>query len=174
MEGAFTRRRSRARGKLLWAGTLRFLGLLNAAKRCVRRKGIIVLTFHRVLADDELSQTASLPGMIVRTQTFDRFLEYAARQYDIVDLARDPEWQQRAKLKIAVTFDDGWSDSSTTAYPLACRHNIPMTIFIVPQRIGTALPFWPEQAGAVLGFSTPPTGTAEGRHGIERVIEELK
>lgn len=172
--GPFAKRKSRARGKWLWAGTLRALGLLSLAKRWVRRNGAIVLTFHRVLAEEELRQTASLPGMIVQTQTFDCFLEYLRKQCDIVDLARGPDWRQRSKLKIAVTFDDGWSDSATAAYPLARRHNVPITIFIVPRRTGVALPFWPEQAGAVLGLSTPAAGAAEGREGIERVIEELK
>jgi peptidoglycan/xylan/chitin deacetylase (PgdA/CDA1 family) len=112
--------------------------------------------------------------MIVRTQTFDRFLEYAARRCNVVDLSRDPDWRRHEKLKIAVTFDDGWSDSATTAYPLACQHRIPITIFIVPKRTGVALPFWPEQAGVLLGLSTPAAYTSESREGIEQVIEALK
>jgi peptidoglycan/xylan/chitin deacetylase (PgdA/CDA1 family) len=172
--GPFTRRTSRARKKYIWAGTLRALGLLAVTKRWVRSRGTIVLTFHRVLDEEELGQTASLPGMIVRTQTFDRFLEYAREQYDIIDLSRDPEWRRHSKLKIAITFDDGWSDSATGAYPLGRKHNVPMTIFIVPQRTGVALPFWPEQAGAMLRLSAPVAGLPESRDGIERVIEELK
>jgi len=174
MGGPFTRRKSRARGKLLWAVVLRALGLLGAARAWVRRHGIIVLTFHRVLADEELCQTASLPGMIVRTPTFDRFLEYAANQCDVVDLSLDLDWRRHEKLKIAVTFDDGWSDSAITAYPLACQYRVPITIFIVPKRTGVALPFWPEQAGVLLALSTPGPYAAESREGIEQVIEELK
>src|SRR5262245_32432732 len=83
MGGPFTRRRSRARGKSLWAVVLRALGLLRIARMWVRRNGVIVLTFHRVLAEAELNQTASLPGMIVGRHTFDRFLEYATTQCEV-------------------------------------------------------------------------------------------
>src|SRR5215469_2286045 len=172
--GPFARRKARARGKLIWARALRALGLLSLARRWVRRNGAIVLTFHRVLGERELNQTASLPGMIVRSRTFDHFLEYLGKECDVVDLSRDPDWRQQAKLKVAVTFDDGWSDSATSAYPLARHHNVPITIFIVPQRTGIAWPFWPEQAGAVHGLNTPAAKAIEDREIIEQVIEGLK
>jgi peptidoglycan/xylan/chitin deacetylase (PgdA/CDA1 family) len=167
----FTRRTSRAWAKFFWAATLRLLGILALAKAYARRHGIVVLTFHRVLAEEELKRTVSLPGMIVRSRTFDEFLEYAHRQFEIVDLAQDPDWRQRSNLRIAVTFDDGWSDNATVAFPLARKHNVPVTIFIVPERTGAALPFWPEQAASMLGLNSPLGGEAED---IERAIEGLK
>src|SRR5262249_12972917 len=174
MGGPFTRRRLRARGKSLWAVMLRALGLLRIARMWVRRNGVIVLTFHRVLAEAELNQTASLPGMIVRTQTFDSFLKHTVTRCDLVDLSRPPDWRRHEKLKIAVTLDDGWSDSASAAYPLACQHQVPITFFIVRKCTGVAWPFWPEQAGVLLGLSTPAAAGAQSREGIEQVIEELK
>ena len=173
LQGPFARRPLRALGKSAWAGFLRAIGILPLAKRWVRRQGTVVLTFHRVLNDAELEGTASLLGMIVRNRTFDDFLAYAARNLEIVSAGDDPEWKSNGKLKIALTFDDGWCDNATEAFPIARKHNAPITIFIVTKRIGTTLPFWPEQAASVLGLGLD-AGTQERQRSIEQTIERMK
>ena len=169
----FTRSALRAHGKTLWASLLRASGMLHLARKWVRRHGAIVLTFHRVLTDSEAQQTASLPGMIVRSSTFAGFLKYASRTCEFVDISRGPEWQSNGKLKLAVTFDDGWSDNATEAYPSARQYHAPIAIFIVPEKTGAALPFWPERTAAALDR---PAADGSGRDAvsIERVIEALK
>ena len=166
----FTRSAVRARGKLFWAGVLRATGVLALAKRWVRRHGTVVLTFHRVLGPHDLQYTGSLPGMVVQQQTFDDFLTYAARQYQWADLLHEPDWNPGARLKLAVTFDDGWSDNASIAFPLANRQRVPMAIFIVSEKLGCASPFWPERAVTVLENSPAATG----RGYIEQEIETLK
>jgi peptidoglycan/xylan/chitin deacetylase (PgdA/CDA1 family) len=166
----FTRSKARARGKLLWAGLLRGCGVLSLAKSWVRRRGIIVLTFHRVLRDSELARTASLPGMVVREQTFEQFLNHAADKYEFVDLSREPDWHSNARPRLAVTFDDGWSDNASTAFPIARKLGVPMLIFIATEKMGRALPFWPEQAASALDRFTV---RHDIRH-VERAIDNLK
>jgi len=173
MARSFTRSALRAHGKAFWAGLLRASGMLQLARNWVRRHGAIVLTFHRVLSDSEVQQTASLPGMIVRTSTFAGFLKYAAQTSEFVDLSRDPEWKPNGKLKLAVTFDDGWSDNATAAYPSARQYRAPIAIFIVPEKTGTTLPFWPERTAAALDRPTAD-GSARNAVFIERAIEALK
>jgi len=164
----------RAQGKAFWASLLRASGILFLAKRWVQRNGAIVLTFHRVLSDAELQQTASLPGMIVRDTTFSGFLKYASESCELIDVAFGPEWKPAGKLKLAVTFDDGWFDNATAAYPLAAQYKAPMVIFIVPEKIGTALPFWPERTAAALDSSASPDGSGHDADYIEHAIEKLK
>jgi len=173
MASTFTRSALRAHGKTLWAGLLRASGLLYLATNWVRRHGAIVLTFHRVLTDSEVQQTASLPGMIVRSSTFSGFLKYAAQTSEFVDLSCDPEWQPNRKLKLAITFDDGWSDNATGAYPSARQYHAPIAIFIVPEKTGTTLPFWPERTAATMDRSAKD-GSARDTLYIERAIEALK
>lgn len=174
MASPFTRPALRAQGKSFWAGVLRSSGLLYMAKKWVQSKGTIVLTFHRVLSDSELQQTASLPGMIVRSETFSGFLKYASETCEFIDLSGEPSWKPGAKLKLAVTFDDGWSDNATAAYPLACRYRAPMAIFIVPQKTGIELPFWPERTAAALDREMSTDGSPRDASYIEQAIEELK
>jgi peptidoglycan/xylan/chitin deacetylase (PgdA/CDA1 family) len=133
-----------------------------------------VLTFHRVLTDSEVQQTASLPGMIVRGSTFSGFLKYASETCEFVDLRREPEWTPGGKLKLAITFDDGWSDNATAAYPLARQYQAPMAIFIVPEKTGTALPFWPERTAVALDGRPSTDGAERNAIFIEKAIEALK
>jgi peptidoglycan/xylan/chitin deacetylase (PgdA/CDA1 family) len=173
MTSPFTRSTLRAHGKQFWAGLLRATGVLHLARKWVQRHGAVVLTFHRVLTDSEVQQTASLPGMIVRSSTFAGFLKYASETSEFLDLSRDPEWKSSGKLKLAVTFDDGWSDNATAAYPAARRCQAPIAIFIVPEKTGTTLPFWPERTAAAL--DRPATaGSERNALFIERAIEALK
>lgn len=133
-----------------------------------------MLTFHRVLTDAELQQTASLPGMVVRQKTFDAFLDYASRKYEFVDLSQNIDWQRGSKIKLAITFDDGWCDNASVAYPIACKYHAPLVIFIVAEKIGTTLPFWPERTAAVLDRRRTSPGLVQSRNYIERTIEDLK
>jgi peptidoglycan/xylan/chitin deacetylase (PgdA/CDA1 family) len=153
---------------------LRATGLLAWARWWVGRSGVLVLTFHRVLSEEELQRTMSLPGMIVRAATFDRFLEHASARWKIVDLAQQPDWSRDSRLKIAITFDDGWCDNATSAYPIARKHNVSLTIFIVPEKMGAVLPFWPEQAALCLAGAPRASDTAAHGDYVDGVIEELK
>ena len=165
---------SRARIKAFWAGLLRVSGILALAKRWVCRQGTLVLTFHRVLTDADLQQTASTLGMIVREKTFADFLAYAAKKCEFVDLSRDPDWKRASRLKLAITFDDGWTDNASVAWHIARRHEAPMTIFIVTEKLGERLPFWPERAASVLDRIAASPDPVQSRSQIEQVIEELK
>src|SRR5436305_14206605 len=105
MPSPFSRSTLRARGKVFWAGLLRASGMLSLARKWVQRHGAIVLTFHRVLSDSELQQTASQGGMIVLDQTFADFLNYASRHFEFVNPDQAPDCKPSGKLKLAVTFD---------------------------------------------------------------------
>ncbi|HEY5027010.1 MAG TPA: polysaccharide deacetylase family protein [Candidatus Angelobacter sp.] len=174
MASPFTRSALRAHGKAFWAGLLRASGMLYLARKWVQRHGAIVLTFHRILTDSELQQTASLGGMIVRKRTFDDFLKYASGACEFANLKQEPEWKGGNKLKLAVTFDDGWSDNAESAYPIARQYHVPIAIFIVPDRAGTPLPFWPERTAAALDGSPSADGLRRSAISIEKAIEELK
>jgi peptidoglycan/xylan/chitin deacetylase (PgdA/CDA1 family) len=159
---------------MFWAAFLRALGVLRISRTWVQRQGAVVLTFHRVLTDEELQLTASLPGLIVRRETFDDFLKYAAEVCHLIQAAEEPEWNCNQKLKVAITFDDGWSDNATSAYPIAQKHRAPMAIFVVPRRTGTVLPFWPERAASALDRHMSAADRVQNRSYVEQTIERLK
>jgi len=154
----------------LWARFLLITGCLWWANRQLRRRGaVLVLTFHRVLDDAEYRETCSLPGMVVRRDTFERLAACIAAKYQAVDI-QDATVLNAQKLRVMLTFDDGWKDNQTNALPVAHRFGIPLTVFVCPGLLARVLPYWPERVAALLRSATPPLSSRE----IEARIEKLK
>lgn len=136
----------------VWIAFLFSTGLLRWAKwRLGRKGGIVVLTLHRVLSSGAFPRTNSLPGMVVREETFEDLARFVSRHYEMVSLADGvPRWgSANRKPRIAFTFDDGWIDNAQTAFPIAQRYGTPFTVFVCPGQLGVEAPFWPEQVAAL-------------------------
>lgn len=165
------KRRLRRRLKPHWMRFLRFSGLIWWGKRQLLRQGsVIVLTLHRVLPDGEFENTNSPPGMVMRARTFEVMAAHVARNYRPVSLDDAIAWQRGPAdgLRIAFTFDDGWSDTADVAFPIAQRHGVPIAVFVCPLLTGRQSPFWPERVIASL--------RAGGRvpDNVSQTIESLK
>jgi peptidoglycan/xylan/chitin deacetylase (PgdA/CDA1 family) len=131
---------------------------------------VVVLMFHRVLDDPSYRQTCSLPEIVVREGTFRELIEYTARRYEPVDLRATRPGKSSSDLKVAFTFDDGWSDNYTVAFPIVRQYKIPITIFVCSGLVGKNAPFWPEQIVARLHRVQPESERGE----IMALIERLK
>jgi peptidoglycan/xylan/chitin deacetylase (PgdA/CDA1 family) len=114
--------------------------------RAAGRPPLTVLGYHRVL-DEPLEKVTSCPlGMVATREMFERQLAYAARRYRMVGL---DEIEQAAEGKRAlprracfVTFDDGWRDNYTHAFPILRRMGIPAAVFVTTDYIGASKVFW--------------------------------
>jgi peptidoglycan/xylan/chitin deacetylase (PgdA/CDA1 family) len=154
----------------LWAVALRSTGALRWAERNLRASNaVVVLIFHRVLDDDAFERTCSLPGMLVRKRTFERLAAYLAKSFEVVSLACAHSGAAR-KLRMAITFDDGWADNREPALAITAKHGVPLTVFVCPAAPSTTFPFWPERVMAVLRA----TGEYQLITGAEETIESLK
>jgi peptidoglycan/xylan/chitin deacetylase (PgdA/CDA1 family) len=142
--------RLRAGLKWVFVHALRYTGLLAFAKWWIRRHGAIVLTFHRILSEKATAQTCSPSGMVVTDATFESLLRHVKERYSILDLANGAPQEQRHSIQVAITFDDGWEDNASTAFPIAAKLNVPFTIFVCPELMEKPVPFWPERIVALL------------------------
>jgi peptidoglycan/xylan/chitin deacetylase (PgdA/CDA1 family) len=155
----------------LWAGLLLATGCVWWAKRQLRRQGaLVVLMFHRVMDEADHRRTQSLTGIVVQRLTFQRLAEYIARRCEPVSLSTASPGSPGSKVRVALTFDDGWRDNFTTALPIAQAHNLPLTVFICPGLTGRRSPFWPERIAAAVRARQPMISEA----GLESLIEQLK
>jgi peptidoglycan/xylan/chitin deacetylase (PgdA/CDA1 family) len=155
----------------LWADILATSGCLWWAKRQLRRSGAIVpLTFHRVLRDADYRRTHSLPGVALLEQTFRDLVAHVARRYEPVDLRKSKPGVLSRRIRVALTFDDGWIDTYTVAFPIACEYGIPFIVFVCPGLMDDDKPFWPEQVVALM-HTVRPSARAEE---TEKLIESLK
>jgi peptidoglycan/xylan/chitin deacetylase (PgdA/CDA1 family) len=140
--------------KWAWVRFLWATGLLAFAKLWIRRHGAVVLSFHRILTTQGMAQTCSQGGILVSQTTFDSLLAYLKSSYFVIDLAEGRLPQQSHKLQIAITFDDGWEDNASIAFPIATRHGIPFTIFVCSGLTGRWMPFWPDRIVALVRSAT--------------------
>jgi peptidoglycan/xylan/chitin deacetylase (PgdA/CDA1 family) len=145
-------------------------GCLRRARRRLRESGAtIILTFHRVLDDSSYHETNSLPGILIRLTTFREMVRYLSRHCELEGLADAVSKSKSEKVRIVCTFDDGWVDNYTTAFPVVRDFNLPVTIFICPGLLGQSMPFWPERAVALLGKDSRYNSSQ-----IEEEVEKLK
>lgn len=119
-----------------------------------RRGSLVVLMYHRVLPPGDPRLEVEQPGMYVHPATLHLHLRTLKRHFQPVRLdywiraARDnAPLPERA---FAITFDDGWADNFEYAYPLLVAENVPATIFVVSDLVGTGRLFWPERLGTLL------------------------
>jgi peptidoglycan/xylan/chitin deacetylase (PgdA/CDA1 family) len=145
-----------------------FGGLRRARRELSGRGAIVILTLHRVLTDDANHKTNSLPGIIIREGTFRKLAEYLVRHCEPIHLEGAVPGDSSSKLRVVITFDDGWRDNYSSALPIARSFALPLTVFICPGLVGQSNPFWPEQVSALL----KTRGASATK--IEELIEDLK
>ncbi|MHB8256215.1 MAG: polysaccharide deacetylase family protein [Acidiferrobacterales bacterium] len=119
-----------------------------------RRGSLVVLMYHRVLPPGDPRLEVEQPGMYVHPATLHLHLRTLKRHFQPVRL---DHWIRAARdnaplpeRAFAITFDDGWADNFEYAYPLLVAENVPATIFVVSDLVGTGRLFWPERLGTLL------------------------
>jgi peptidoglycan/xylan/chitin deacetylase (PgdA/CDA1 family) len=159
----------RAVAKFLWVVALYGSGALWLAKRRARLAGkTIVLTFHRVLDDPEFERSSSLRGIRVRARTFKSFAAWVRRNFEVLNTEDIRAAAHADRLRMVLTFDDGWIDTYTRAYPIAASYGLPFTVFVCSGLAGQAGPFWPERVRRRL------RAAGQGDSEQEQIIENWK
>jgi peptidoglycan/xylan/chitin deacetylase (PgdA/CDA1 family) len=84
-----------------------------------------------------------------RIGDFENQMRYLSMRYHPIALERMAQFLQNGTplppKAIAVTFDDGYRDNYENAYPILKRYNIPATVFLATDFIGTGrIPSWEE------------------------------
>jgi len=126
-----------------------FYSGINALYRfVVRRNRAVVLMYHRVVDIAELNWSYLQPGMYVTKETFEMQMEYLSRRYHVVALEEFIEILKggyRIKRNTCViSFDDGWKETYTYAFPILKKYNLPAAVFLVSGSVGRNQWLWPE------------------------------
>jgi len=119
---------------------------MDAMARRILSAGASVFMFHRVLPRGE---DCYEPEMVTSKEAFADFLDWLSENYQTVPLdvlvALRGKSIDRKKPICAITFDDGWRDNFTHAFPLLQARTLPATIFLPVRFIGTNRHFWQER-----------------------------
>jgi len=108
----------------------------------------VILMFHRVLPAEARPRIRSHAALEVTPEDLEQTIQYFARRnhsvYSPGDLYRFLSGPKKTdKPFVLFTFDDGYVDNLTYAYPIFKKHNIPFTINVsacFPER--TAVIWW--------------------------------
>lgn len=104
--------------------------------------------YHRVLSDHEIKNTDSHPGIFVVKDSFERQIKYMKNHFNVVTLEEFVNHIENKRSfpskTCLVTFDDGWKDSFTNAFPILKKYRIPAVIFVATCYVGGERTFWQE------------------------------
>lgn len=110
------------------------------------RPDFTILMYHRVLDAAHIGQNHLPSGMVTLESTFDKQMQYLRKNFNVIPLdALIGYLKDRKNLpprSIIITFDDGWRDNYIFAFPILKRYDLPATIFLSTDYIGTSKIFW--------------------------------
>ncbi|MEB0225522.1 polysaccharide deacetylase family protein [Pseudomonas sp. 10S4] len=126
----------------------------------------VILMLHRVLANDRAADLPHRNELCVGPNAFEHLLIWLKKHFDCVPLMDilQPGTQRSDRPKVTLTFDDGWRDNAVNAFPLLQKYQVPASIFLSTDFIGSRQRFWWESIGETLWDSH---GAKARRHLIE-------
>ncbi|KPH01742.1 polysaccharide deacetylase [Pseudomonas sp. RIT-PI-q] len=115
----------------------------------------VILMLHRVLANDRAAELPHRNELCVGPKAFEHLLVWLKRHFDCVPLMDilQPGAKRSERPKVALTFDDGWRDNALNAFALLQKHQVPASIFLSTDFIGSRQRFWWESIGETLWHS---------------------
>lgn len=131
--------------KRAFYGVMRRGGIYQYARH-KRRHHALILTYHGVLSH---SSDSYVNRNCVSARMFEFQMRWLKQNYHILPLSQLVEALRGKKpllpFSAAVTFDDGFRNNFTVAFPILVRYNIPATVFLTTDLIGRQGRLWTEQ-----------------------------
>lgn len=130
----------------LLARTLDVTGCARLLRTARSWNGVLILNYHRIgqpagsLFDPNLWSASA--------EDFDRQLSFVTKNFDVIGL-HDLEFalSQPRGRSVMITFDDGYRDNYSTAFPILQSHGVPATFFIATGFLDRPrVPWWDEIA----------------------------
>jgi peptidoglycan/xylan/chitin deacetylase (PgdA/CDA1 family) len=120
-------------------------GLIRLLEKIPPSPSLLVLTYHRIGRPEESLYDTNL--ISATPEAFEEQLSYLKSRFHIASLEevrqlvrRPGAWRHRMVL---LTFDDGYLDNYTTAFPILRSHGLEATFFLSTSWVGSRhLPWW--------------------------------
>jgi peptidoglycan/xylan/chitin deacetylase (PgdA/CDA1 family) len=137
--------------KLLVATAFYRGGGFRLVLRCRARQGsVCVLGLHRILDETQKRHSNSQDSIVLDTSAFEQMLAFLQRYFRLLTVSamlRDSK-QPEPGPGCVITFDDGWEDNYSQAYPRLKEAGMPATIFLTTALLEGGGPFWVERLRA--------------------------
>ena len=120
-------------------------GVLFAARR-LSPNVLTVVNYHRIYDDSNKDFVAYKPNISASTDGFALQMDCLQKNYKVISSAQLAAWlkgeatlQQHSAI---ITFDDGYYDNLSNALPILYKRDLPATIFLTTDYIGSSSPFY--------------------------------
>ena len=162
--------------------------------RWINRNKVLILAYHGVLDPCRGEDRGFLYDNFVDADLFERQMSYLAGNYRVLSLSemvrRIEEKRSFPKNSVVLTFDDGFKNNLTVAYPIMKRTGLSFTVFLTTGLIGSDREMlWTEKVkwmifhtgalslswnvgGRELSF--PLATPREKEYAARRIMEDLK
>lgn len=119
----------------------------NQEKKATKGKGIPILYYHAV--NDNIS---GIEELFVSPAEFEKQMEYLKQSsYNVITLD-ELDRVKNIENPIIITFDDGYEDNYTYAYPILKKYNYKATIYLITDAIDKKLYLKTNQILEMLGI----------------------
>lgn len=125
-------------------------GFIHNKLRRLGNDSYCILMYHRIMRPDECEMYLQ-PGMFVKPETFKMHMKTLLSETTVISLNEVLNSVGRgtgktsSKPLCAVTFDDGWKDFYDNAFPILKSMNVPATVYLPTNFIGTNRWFWTDR-----------------------------
>lgn len=138
---------------------------------------LVLLTFHRIRPDQEEAPLRPMRNLEVAVSDFRNLLLWMRERYAPVALG---DWMADdsppARASFAVTFDDGWADNFTQAYPVLRELGIPASVFLATGAVEERIPFWWQNPGLsdeeIEALKDQPQEELEARAAADTILRQ--
>lgn len=113
--------------------------------RGLLKKTLTVINYHRIANIEDIPDSFQ-PNISASPQGFDEQMQYLMKWYQVISLGDLTEYLTSKKplpiYPALITFDDGYLDNFTNAFPILQKYNLPAIIFLASGYISSNLPFY--------------------------------
>lgn len=111
--------------------------------KCTETQGTIIY-YHRVC--DQKDDLFSSLDLIVTKNNFENQINFIKDNFNVLPLEIHLNYIKKGKTltskDLSISFDDGYADNYTFAYPILKKYNLPATIFVTTGYVGGNELFW--------------------------------
>lgn len=122
--------------------------LLTLLTKARQTHPCIILLYHRIV-EDNTKYLDKGPGMHHHIRDFEEEIPYLKKHYQVLPMdeviAQIKSGKGFDRPTVAITFDDGYLDNYTLAYPVLKKYGIPATIYLTTSLIDTDERTWTDQ-----------------------------
>src|SRR5690349_15804132 len=113
-------------------------GLIRAG-RGLWAKSLTVINYHRIDNPHRKDFDSFRPNVSATPDDFNRQMDYLSKWFNVISMQDVVQWLDGQKelpsYSALITFDDGYLDNYTFAYPILRGHNFPALIFLTTEHI---------------------------------------